>query len=125
MTEAQVTRFWGKASRGDGCWLWRGQVDPKGYGEFRIGSGRKGAYRKVYLAHRKAYELAHGPIPAGLCVCHSCDVPACVNPAHLWVGTVAENNADMRAKGRAVVPTGGGCRMEHCPTTGRFLRKLV
>lgn len=83
----------------DMCWEWQGTLSYSGYGVFTT----EGSTRT--LAHRFAYELAKGPIEHGLLICHTCDNRRCVNPAHLWAGTVADNNADCRAKGRAVVPT--------------------
>lgn len=59
---------------------------------------------RMRLAHRLAYAAEHGPIPVGLAVCHRCDNPPCCNPAHLFLGTVADNNADRDAKGRGRMP---------------------
>lgn len=78
------------------CWIWTGTLAPNGYGRFQIGG--KGSPHVG--AHRFAYELEHGPIPEGLVVMHSCDNPACVNPAHLSVGTHKDNSQDMIRKGR-------------------------
>ena len=77
-------RFWAKVDKTDGCWLWTAAKNKKGYGRFRAGG-------KMCKAHRVAYEWAHGTIPAGLKLDHTCHVHACVNPDHLRPATNAEN----------------------------------
>ena len=82
-----------------GCWLWTGGTVGKGYGI----AHDTGKHR---LIHRAMWERANGPIPEGLFVLHKCDVPACVNPAHLFLGTMLDNNRDREAKGRGHPRTG-------------------
>ena len=90
-----ATRFLSRVDcRGsDECWPWRGGKLPNGYGAFWLGSNNTGA-------HRAAYRLFVGEIPAGLVVRHSCDNKECVNPAHLTLGSQAQNIADKVGRGR-------------------------
>lgn len=88
-----------KASPQGDCLVWTGQKCPKGYGRLRLNG-------HLERAHRLMYELHHGEIQAGAVVMHSCDNPACINIAHLSVGTQADNVRDMHDKGRARYLTG-------------------
>lgn len=80
----------------NGCKIWLAGKAHFGYGKIKSG----GTFSPNLLAHRVAWMLANGPIPKGLCVLHKCDVPACVNPEHLFLGTKADNNEDKMCKGR-------------------------
>ena len=86
----------------NGCWEWQGSCTVSGgYGHMSCGSD--GPIR----THRALWEIVFGSIPDDLCVLHKCDNPPCANPAHLFLGTRAVNNADMRRKGRHVVQRSG------------------
>lgn len=88
-------RFWAKVRRDPtGCWEWTG------YRHYRWGYGHIAVNRKVQNAHRVAWELTEGEIPAGLLVLHRCDNPPCCRPAHLFLGTHDDNMKDMARKGR-------------------------
>jgi HNH endonuclease len=111
LDERLAKRFWAKVDK-DGpipphrpelgpCWVWTAADDKKGYGYFSVGPA---AVRKTFCAHRVAVALG-GEIPADdLDVCHRCDNPRCVRPDHLFIGTRADNCADMAAKGRGRKP---------------------
>lgn len=90
-----MERFWSKAEVGakEDCWPWGASMNPNGYGWFRV-DGRS------QLAHRIAWRIEHGEVPAGMCILHHCDNPSCVNPDHLFVGTQRDNIRDMDKKRR-------------------------
>lgn len=92
--EHPTARFWRKVRVTPGCWEWLG-------GRFSRGYGRFAAEPTLSVrAHRYAWEVMNGPIPAGLIVCHHCDNPICVNHAHLFLGTHKDNAEDRDRKGR-------------------------
>lgn len=83
--------FWANVLKTDGCWLWQGRVHSAGYGHLSV-------HGRPWFAHRFAYYLAHGDIPAGMYICHHCDVRLCVRndaEAHIYLGTQQDNLRDM------------------------------
>lgn len=98
LTPQIIARFHTKYDKSDvGCWLWKTGLYRNGYGMFYV-SRVQGRQLNVQ-SHRVAYLLAGGELTDGLVVMHSCDTPACVNPAHLSLGTQADNVGDASRKG--------------------------
>ena len=100
ISERTIRSFWTRVNKTAGCWEYLGKKDKDGYGRMTVYTGSP-CQAKSVRTHRLSWMLSRGDIPAGLCVLHTCDNPSCVNPDHLWLGTVADNNRDMKEKGRA------------------------
>lgn len=101
-------RFWSKVAYTEGCWLWIGSRNGKGYGQYRLNG-------KIRRAHRVSYESHRGPIPNGLVLDHRCCNTSCVNPLHLEVATVGENNRRGMAPNH-VARRAGTCQKGHAMT---------
>ena len=86
-------RFWSRVNKETECWNWTGYFVGNQYGRIKLNG-------KVHRAHRMSWIIHNGDIPDGMCILHKCDNPSCVNPDHLFLGTRADNMADMDAKGR-------------------------
>lgn len=102
--QGDIAVFVNRVSVSNGCWLWNGPTHRRsGYGMIHFGAYPR---RRKTMAHRVSWEIFRGPIPVGLCVLHRCDIPACVRPSHLFLGSHDDNMADMKRKGRARVSVG-------------------
>lgn len=102
MSLAERLAFWSNPDPDSDCILWAAALNNDGYGSVYW----EGKCRK---AHRMAWQAVHGPIPEGMCVCHRCDRPSCVNPDHLFLGTHRDNMHDMLKKGRRASTIGSKC----------------
>lgn len=90
--------FWKRVEKTATCWLWTGARGLSGYGVLWSAGGKQN--RKQLYAHRVAYFLHNNTLPDDLCICHTCDNPPCVNPAHLFLGDHKQNALDKVSKGR-------------------------
>lgn len=97
LSPEQIDYVWSRVEKTGECWLWKGSLNPDGYGKITLPVNES---NRTIAAHRLVWEMVKGEIPKGLLCCHSCDVRHCVNPSHIWLGTQKENIQDMVRKGR-------------------------
>jgi len=115
-------RFWGKVDKSGDCWEWLASKNKEGYGNLWIEAS-------IHKAHRYSWELHNGPIPEGgdyrgMCVCHHCDNPSCVNPDHLFISDHKGNMADMSGKDRSNPSKGEyNGRAKLCASTVKLARE--
>lgn len=95
-----VARFWSKVKKTESCWLWTGHATGSGVQHGKFALGRVDGKPFNVQAHRFSWYLSYGQIPDDLNACHYCDVPLCVRPEHLFIGTQATNLLDAIQKGR-------------------------
>jgi hypothetical protein len=113
-------RFWRKVAKSDECWIWTASVDGSGYGQINVGGMN-------WRAHRMAWTLLRGLIPDGTCVLHNCpggDNPRCVNPDHLFLGSMRDNTQDMLHKGRDGHGQSPGQKNPNCKLTDEDIRNI-
>jgi hypothetical protein len=104
VTASLSVRLWSRVQKTDGCWIWTGGTNKRGYGKIRV-DGR------TTSTHRAAYLLAHGSIPQSLFVLHHCDTPSCVRPDHLYAGAHVDNMRDRKERDRTARGDKNGARL--------------
>lgn len=118
LDDKAISRFWKYVHVGgeDECWEWTGAKDTPGYGVLKIGG-------RGFKANRLSWAI-HFSDPGDMCVLHKCDNPACVNPKHLFLGTLSDNSIDMMRKGRHPQPDNRGENSGHAKLTWEDVRKI-
>jgi hypothetical protein len=121
-------RFWSKVMvrESEECWPWIGNLNTHGYGHIKINGDN-------VIATRFIWKLLFGSMPDGMCVCHHCDNPKCVNPSHLFLGTHSDNKKDSVSKNRHHRPIGesnGSAKLSACQVSAiredkRVLREIA